>query len=134
MLNRRNLLAGAVAGLGAGLLSTLEAVAATWTVLGTRTVSLLADHDTIQVGAGAGLFNRIRIRVSGNTVFIYDATVTFSNGSTFSVPLRFLFLPGTSSREIDLPGVLRRIRRVELTYQKLIGGGTARVTLEGRKV
>jgi hypothetical protein len=33
-------------------------------------VSLLADHDTIRVGAGVGLFTHVRLRVTGNTVFI----------------------------------------------------------------
>lgn len=134
MLNRRNLLAGAAAGLGAGLLSTFEAFAATWVVLGTRTVDLFGDNDTVRVGAGAGLFNRIRMSVTGNTVFVNNLRVVFSNGTSHDVALRFMFLPGSSSREILLPGALRRIRRVEFTYRRLPGGGRATVTLEGFRI
>jgi len=133
MLNRRSLLAG-VAGLGAALLAPLEAFAASWVNLGSRNVNLLLDHDTIYVGAGAGLYTRIRLKVTGNTVFISNMKVVFGNGTSHNVALRFMFLPGTYSRNIDLPGAARFIKRVELTYTKLIGGGTATVTLQGYKL
>jgi hypothetical protein len=60
--------------------------------------------------------------------------ITFSSGSTENVDLRFVFLPGTASRVINLPGPARLIRKVDLVYSKLIGGGTAVVTLQGRRV
>ncbi|MEO6636363.1 MAG: hypothetical protein ABIN41_12260, partial [Devosia sp.] len=99
MLNRRTLLAG-VAGLGAALLAPLEASAASWVNLGSRNVNLLLDHDTISVGAGVGLFTRIRLKVTGNTVFIDSMKVVFANGASHTVSLRFMFLPGTYSRNI----------------------------------
>lgn len=133
MLSRRSLLAGLAAGLVAAA-APATAWAATWVTLGSRTVNLLVDHDTIRVGAGAGLYTDIRIVVTGNTVFVHDLHITFSNGSSYDVPIRFLFLPGTASRVINLPGAVRHIRRVDMTYNKLIGGGTAVVTLQGRKL
>jgi len=132
-MNRRTLLAGFAAA-GASALLPAQAFAATWVDLGSKTVSLLADHDTIVVGAGAGLFTDVRLKVSGNTVFIHSMKVTFSSGATHNVNLRFAFLPGTSSRVISLPGAARLIRKVDLVYSKLIGGGTAKVTLQGRKL
>jgi hypothetical protein len=132
MLSRRLLLAGLVA--GAIGLAPLQALAASWVTLGSRTVNLFYDHDTIRVGAGAGLYSTIRLRVSGNAVFLRDLHITFSNGSSYDVPVRFMFLPGSSSRNIDLPGVLRHIRRVDMTYTKLPGGGKATVTLQGYKL
>jgi hypothetical protein len=132
-MNRRTLLAGFAAA-GAAALLPIEAFAATWVNLGSKTVSLLADHDTIRVGAGAGLFTDIRLKVAGNTVFIHSMKVTFSSGATHNVNLRFAFLPGSSSRTINLPGPARLIRKVDLVYSKLIGGGTAVVTLQGRKI
>jgi hypothetical protein len=132
-MNRRHLLAGFAAASAAALLP-MEAFAATWVVLGTKTVSLLADHDTISVGAGAGLFTDIRLKITGNTVFIHSMKVTFSSGATHNVNLRFAFLPGSTSRVINLPGPARLIRKVDLVYSKLIGGGTAKVTLQGRKL
>ena len=60
--------------------------------------------------------------------------VTFTSGATYDVPLRFAFLPGTASRVINLPGAVRLIRKVDLVYTKLLGGGAATVTLQGRKL
>ena len=132
-MNRRTLLAGFAAASAAAFLP-VQAFAASWVNLGSKSVSLLADHDTIRVGAGAGLFTDIRLKVTGNTVFIHSMKVTFSSGATHSVNLRFAFLPGTSSRVINLPGPARLIRKVDLVYSKLLGGGTATVTLQGRKL
>ena len=132
-MNRRTLLAGFAAA-GAAALLPVEAFAATWIALGSKNVSLLADHDTIFVGAGVGLFTDVRLHVSGNTVFIHSMKITFTSGATHSVNLRFAFLPGTSSRVINLPGPARLIKKVDLVYSKLIGGGQATVTLQGRKL
>ena len=132
MLTRRTMLAGVFA-LGAAL-TPIQAFAASWVDLGSRTVNLFFDHDTIRVGAGAGLYTDVRVKVAGNTVFIRDMNITFSNGSHYDVPLRFTFLPGTASRVISLPGAVRHIRRVDFSYTKLPGGGTAVVTLQGRKL
>ncbi|MEQ1770349.1 MAG: hypothetical protein ABL879_10970 [Devosia sp.] len=134
MLTRRSLLAG-FAGMGAAMLAPLEAVAASWVNLGSRNVSLILDHDTIHVGTGVGLFRRIRLKVSGSSpIFIHSMKVVFGNGNSHSVDLKFLFLPGSNSRNIDLPGQLRFIRRVELLYTKVPLGGSATVTLQGYKV
>src|SRR5689334_18825786 len=93
MLTRRSLLAGAFA--AAALLVPIEAQAASWVTLGSRAVNLFFDHGTIRVGDGAGLFKRLRLQVSGNTVFIRDMHVTFASGTGYDVPLRFMFRPGT---------------------------------------
>jgi hypothetical protein len=132
MLTRRKLIVGALA--AAVVLAPLQAYAASWVTLGSRTVNLIYDHDSIHVGLTSGLFTKIRLKVTGNTVFMRDLHVTFSSGAGFDVPIRFLFLPGTSSRVIDLPGAARFIRRVDMTYSKLPGGGTALVTLLGYKL
>lgn len=132
-MNRRTLFAG-LAAAGAAALIPAQAFAATWVNLGSKTVNLLLDHDTIFVGAGVGLFTDVRLHVTGNTVFVKSMVITFSSGATHAVNLRFAFLPGTSSRVISLPGAARLIKKVDLVYSKLIGGGTAVVTLQGRKL
>jgi hypothetical protein len=132
-MNRRTLLAGFAAA-GAAALLPVEAFAATWVNLGSKAVNLLVDHDTITVGAGAGLFTDVRLHVTGNAVFISSMKITFSSGATHNVNLRFAFLPGSSSRVINLPGPARLIKKVDLVYTKLLGGGTAVVTLQGRKL
>lgn len=132
MLTRRKLIVGALA--AAVVLAPLQAYAASWVTLGSRTVNLFYDHDSIHVGLTSGLFSKIRLKVSGNAVFMKDLHVTFASGAGTDIPVRFLFLPGTWSRVIDLPGAARFIRRIDMTYSKLPGGGTAVVTVQGYKL
>lgn len=132
MFTRRSMLAGAFA--AAAILVPLQAQAASWVTLGSRTVSLFRDHDTIRVGLTSGLFSKMRMSVTGNAVFVQDLHVTFGNGTGADIPVRFMFLPGTSSRVIDLPGAARFIRRIDLTYRRLIVGGNAVVTVQGYKL
>ena len=93
MLSRRKLIVGALA--AAVVLAPLQAYAASWVTLGSRTVNLFYDHDSIHVGLTSGLFTKIRLKVAGNTVFMRDLHVTFSSGAGVDIPVRFLFLPGT---------------------------------------
>jgi hypothetical protein len=132
MLTRRKLIAAAFA--AAAVLLPIQAYAASWVTLGSRTVSLFHDHDSIHVGMMSGLFTKIRLKVTGNAVFMQDLHVTFASGAGADIPVRFMFLPGTASRVIDLPGAARLIRRVDMTYRRLPVGGTAVVTVEGYKL
>ena len=132
MLSRRSLLAGLF--VAAAALTPLQAYAAGWVTLGSRTVNLFGDHDTIRVGLTSGVFSKIRMSVRGNAVFMRDLHVTFGNGSSTDVPVRFMFLPGTASRVIDLPGAARFIRRIDMTYNRLPVGGRATVTIQGWKL
>ena len=132
MFTRRSLLAGAFA--LAAILVPLQAQAASWVTLGSRTVSLFRDHDTIRVGLTSGLFSKIRMSVTGNAIFVQDLHVTFGNGTGADIPVRFMFLPGTSSRVIGLPGAARFIRRIDMTYRRLPVGGSALVTVQGYKL
>ncbi len=132
MLTRRMLLAGAFA--AAIAFVPMQAMAASWVTLGSRTVHFFIDHDSIHVGLTGGLFTKLRLGVTSNTVLMENLHVTFGNGTTQDVPLRFLFLPGTMSRVIDLPGAARFIRRIDMTYSRLPIGGTAVVTAYGYKL
>lgn len=132
MLSRRSLFAGLF--VAATALAPLQAYAASWVTLGSRTVNLINDHDTIRVGAMSGVFSKIRLSVTGNAVFMRDLHVTFGNGTGADIPVRFMFLPGTASRVIDLPGVARFIRRIDMTYTRIPLGGRATVTVQGYKL
>ncbi|MBN9346254.1 MAG: hypothetical protein J0I48_08635, partial [Devosia sp.] len=79
-MNRRALIAGFAAA-GAAALLPAQAFAAAWVILGSRTIDLLADHDTITVGAGSGLYGKVQLKVTGNTVFVHSMTLTFSSGA-----------------------------------------------------
>jgi hypothetical protein len=104
-----------------------------WTELGTRTVDGPCDHDSIQVGHGHdNPMSTIRLSVEQSDLELYDIVVTFADGSTFSPNTRLVFHEGERSRQIDLPGNGRVIRRVDFRYGNRAGGGRAQLTIAGR--
>lgn len=103
-----------------------------WTRLGERWVQAGADRDTILVTAAAGTYRQIALRVEHSALELFDVTVTFGDGQTFSPATRFVFAEDTASREIDLPGAVRVIRRVDFRYANLPGGGRAQLELWAR--
>jgi hypothetical protein len=127
-------LAFAVAFSGVTIVSPSTAEAkAVWSKLGTRKVTFKKDKDTIRVTAKDGLFNGIKIKVSGGAIEMNDIRVTFGNGKTFSPKVRAVFRKKTASRVIDLPGNARIIRKVDFKYRSLgKRGKRATVSLYGR--
>ena len=103
-----------------------------WTRLGERWVQGGADHDTIVVTAVSGTFRQIALRVEHSALELFDVTVTFGDSQTFSPGTRFVFAEDTATREIDLPGAARVIRRVDFHYANLPGGGRAQLELWAR--
>ena len=57
--------------------------------------------------------------------------VVFGDGTSFSPDTRLTFGQGSWSRDIDLPGGNRVIKRVEFRYGNLPGGGRAQLELWG---
>jgi hypothetical protein len=92
--------------------------------------NLFYDHDTIRVGAGAGLYTDVRLKVAGNAVFTSPFPTARPTMCRCASP-SFPEAPVASSL---CRGGVRHIRRVDFTYTKLPGGGTAVVTLQGRKL
>jgi hypothetical protein len=103
-----------------------------WDKLGERWVEGKVDRDVIGVGARDGKFQQVMLVVEKSAVEIYDLSITFGDGSTFSPETRLVFGNGSSSRVIDLPGEKRVIRKVEFKYGNLPGGGRAQVELWAR--
>lgn len=133
-MQRRDFLMALAAAPALSVLPT-AAEAAGWVKLGTRNVLPLADHDRILVGAGAGDFSHIRLKVFGNAVFIYDLDVRFSNGGHQDVPVRFLIPQGGQTRAINLDGASdRNIKWVDLNYGKPFNGqGHTWIELWGKR-
>ncbi len=132
MTTRRMFLLGlpaAAASVWAGAATAQEYV-----VLGTRTVNLGADRDRIPVGPLRGIFSRIRLEVSGNGIFVRDLRVTFGNGDTEELRVRSFNEEGGRTRDILLPGILRTIRYIDMTYVRVPLGGRATVTVVGRRL
>lgn len=103
-----------------------------WEKLGERMVDGKMDRDTIAVGRDDGRFKTIQLKVEGSALEMFDIVITFGDGSTFSPPTRLRFGNGTTSRDIDLPGDKRGIKKVELKYGNLPGGGRAQVEVWAR--
>ncbi len=103
-----------------------------WQKLGERTVHGAMDHDTIAVGNDNGRFARVRFVVEGSALEMFNIVITFGDGTTFSPATRLIFDRATMSREIDLPGDRRVIRRIDVRYGNLPGGGRARLEAWGQ--
>ncbi|MBX7192835.1 MAG: hypothetical protein K1X94_12290 [Sandaracinaceae bacterium] len=104
-----------------------------WTRLGERWVQPGGvDHDVIVVTAAEGTFRQVALRVEHSALELFDVTITFGDGQTFSPGTRLVFGRDTPSRTIDLPGGNRVIRRVDFRYANLPGGGRAQLELWAR--
>jgi hypothetical protein len=102
------------------LLATGYARAATgWERLGARDVDFRGDRDTIEVGKSEGRFKQLQIRVKDAPIEISNMVVTFGNGETFNPNLRHRFDEGSGSRNIDLPGDRRTIKKIDFRYQSI---------------
>ena len=97
--------------------TAIDAEGQDWELLGERQVNRQADHDVIRVGARDGRSRTIQLRVRDNAVHLMDLRVNFANGTTFDAPVRANVAAGSQTRWIDLPGALRVIRNVRLTYR-----------------
>lgn len=128
MLTRRMMLTGALA---AAVGSAGPVWAASWMDLGFRQVSLSRDVDRIEVLACHRFFERIRLQVTGNDVFVHTMTVHFANEASVRYRIDALIAEGRRSAAITLPGEGRRITHVDLAYRRIAGGGRAIVTLQG---
>jgi hypothetical protein len=100
-----------------------------WHKLGERWVDGAHDRDVIWVGAREGGYRRIMIVVEHSALEMYDVTVRFEDGSSFSPATRHVFAANTRSHVIDLPGTRRAIHSVEFRYGNLPGGGRAEAEL-----
>lgn len=99
-----------------------------WIQIGSRDVSLLVDHDRINVGRSWGLFRHLQLRVTGNDILVNDLRINFENGQSVDEPVRTLIRQGTATRVIDFPGRGRYIDSIDLWYQRVPNfRGSARI-------
>ena len=105
-----------------------------WELLGTRTVTDRADHDTIPVTAAKGTFRRLQVQVEGRAVQFRAMKLHFGNGETQDVELRDVISAGGESRVIDVEGLGDRvIRSIEFRYDaQSLGGKRAVVKVYGK--
>ncbi len=102
-----------------------------WDKLGERWIQGGVDRDVIEVGRADGRFTTIKLKAEHSALELFDAVVVFGDGTSFSPDTRLTVGQGSWSRDIDLPGGNRVIKRVEFRYGNLPGGGRAQLELRG---
>jgi len=116
------------------LVAVVDAASAKdWELLGEKTVERRGERDEIAVTAKKGRFSKIKLKVRVAGVEFKDVKVHFGDGKVHDVELRRVIPAGGETREIDLPGGKRVIRKVVFLY-KARGGAARRavVALWGR--
>jgi hypothetical protein len=105
-----------------------------WDLLGVRTVNATLDRDEIDVTAARGMFKKLKFTVKGQPIFLEKMIVHYGNGEEYNHPIRYKIDAGSETREIDLPGNNRIIKKVVFWYEKATWlGGTPVVTLWGKR-
>lgn len=93
-----------------------------------------ADHDGIVVKGPNDNFRKIKIAVRDAPLNLRKMVVTYDGGGVQNINVRYDIPKNGESREIDLNGGSRSIRRIDFWYDtKGILNGTADVTVYGRK-
>ena len=103
-----------------------------WEYLGQAHVDGRADHDRIAVNSGQP-FRSILLEVQGGAINFDRVVVHFENGGDHEVQVRDNVRSGGRTRAIDLPGDRRRIRSVEMWYEKYNWRRRPTVKLYGRR-
>ncbi|NJL75591.1 MAG: DUF2541 family protein [Saprospiraceae bacterium] len=103
-----------------------------WKVLGSKQVDWKVDKDVLLVGAYEGEINKLKIRVTGGTVNIINMVVTYANGVEDDIPMRHIFKKGATSREIDLRGGDRIIKKITFVYERANIPNRAQVWVGGK--
>ncbi|MBI1648325.1 hypothetical protein [Hyphomicrobium sulfonivorans] len=100
-------------------------------LFGVQDVGFLVDRDVIRVGAEIGKFDRIRLRVLRNEIFITDLKVIFDDGTTETVLSDTRIRDGRKTDWIALAhkGFIKEIQLVYRSQPKL--KGQARVEIFG---
>jgi hypothetical protein len=104
-----------------------------WKILGRRTVTDRIDHDVIRVTGDRGKWTAIKISVARRAVEFHKVLIRYGDGTVQQVGLKSVIPAGGSSRVIDLKGGRRVINRIEFWYDAESLGGSATVTVVGRR-
>lgn len=99
-----------------------------WDHLGSRSVSFRAERDVISA-AGEGRFRKVMLVVDDADLELFNVRIVFANGDAYSPETRLYFREESRTREIDLPGEARAIRRIEFAYKSVRGGGDGRAEI-----
>ena len=104
-----------------------------WVILGKRVVNIKADHDEIPVTITKGTFKKIKFKVLDAPIYVNNFRVIYGNGTFENFVVNKRFQAGHESRVIDLEGVNRIIKKININYKTLkVGQGKAKVVVFGK--
>ena len=111
----------------------LQSINQAWEKLGTRIVTMTADHDEIPVTVHNGFYTAVQLRIMKAPIHLMNINIIFGNGENENVVFDKLFAAGTETRVIDLVGNKRVISKVNINYKSVpTQKGRAVVSLWGR--
>ena len=112
----------------------MTASAQRWENLGSKEVKDRGEQDTWHLG-GEGQFRRLKITVQHRAVRFYKLLVTYGNGEKQEFEIRNLIKAGGSTRNLDLDGRDRYVKKVDVWYEASTPrrGIRSQVTLYGLK-
>lgn len=103
-----------------------------WEKLGSQSVRLIGDRDSIHVNRGP--YTKLRFSVHERAVEFQRVFVVFKNGDRIEVPVRERIHAGGQTRVIDLPGRARHIEKITFWYKTAPGSlQRATVSVWGRR-
>ena len=85
-------------------------------LFGTQAVGFAVDRDVIRVGAEVGKFDKIRLRVLDNDIFINSMKVVYANGESTELAYNADAKKDTKTKWFDLKGD-RFIKEIQLIYK-----------------
>jgi len=115
--------------------ATGTASAQHWKKLGSRSLDLKNEHDTVVVTYRKGFLARIKLTVTGSALFFRRMVITYSNGEKQTFTRSVTLEKGESTSELDLLGGQRHVAKVDLWYEsRSLNGTKAKVILYGLPV
>jgi len=116
------------------IMAASAAAADDWVKLGDRYVSIDTDKDEIPVSLLKGKFTKIKLKAKGNNIFISNVTVIYSTGASDLIPVLGLLKEGEETRELDLRGKERSIKKIEMTFKRIPNlKGMAEIIVYGKR-
>jgi hypothetical protein len=85
-------------------------------LFGSQTVGFGVDRDVIRVGADIGKFDKVRLRVLDNDIFLNEMKVIYANGEPDVLAVNGEIKQNTRTRWFTLKGD-RFIKEIQLTYR-----------------
>ncbi|HUM45389.1 MAG TPA: DUF2541 family protein [Chitinophagales bacterium] len=87
-----------------------------WHKIAETVVNLKTDQDELMV-LGADHYKAIRLKATDSDIEITDVRVMYENEQVQDIEVRKILKAGEQTREIDLDGKDRAIKKIRLTYK-----------------